>query len=429
MPVSKNRMKHVLTEITDYLENRLIPFWLANGIDTEYGGYLTAFTADGEPSDVTDKLIVSQSRMIWSLISFYSKYPSNKKLYKEARQGLDFFISHFWDHEYGGWFWKVSRTGVVVDDGKVLYGQSFALYALSTYYVVTKENIALEYASKTFDTLQKYATDTLNGGYYENFERDWTLCEAGFAGGERKTLDIHLHFMEAVTVLVQAQENKVHKRKLEELILLILEKMMNKKDGCVFNQFDPAFNPIPAIYVKRTWNAERERGGVVRPPADATAYGYNIELAWLLNRAGEVLGKPDDFYNAITKKLVDYTLKYGFDHTYGGLFRDGTHDGIVLRYDKDFWQSSEAMIGLLDAFERTRMAKYMEAFYLTWDFARKCFINPKTGEWYQLVSREGSVIIDELNMWRSAFHVGRSMMECRDRLQRIVNLENGLTDH
>lgn len=90
-------------------------------------------------------------------------------------------------------------------------------------------------------------------------------------------------------------------------------------------QFNIAFEPIPAINVRRTWNAERVTGEMIETPADTTSYGYNVELAWLLNRAGKILGKPSNYYNDIIQKLVDHSLKYGFDYKNGGVYRDGLH--------------------------------------------------------------------------------------------------------
>ena len=97
-----------------------------------------------------------------------------------------------------------------------------------------------------------------------------------------------------------------------------------------------------------------------------------------------------------------------------------THDGIVLAYDKDYWQAAEALIGYLDAYEHIGLTKYLKAFYLTWDFVRRCMINPLTGEWHQLVSREGEPLISDFNIWRSGFHSCRAMMECIDRLERMA---------
>ena len=58
--------------------------------------------------------------------------------------------------------------------------------------------------ARTFDLLQKYCADTHYGGYYENVNRDWSPEEGGFAGGDRKGLDTHMHLMESFTTLYAA---------------------------------------------------------------------------------------------------------------------------------------------------------------------------------------------------------------------------------
>ena len=76
-------------------------------------------------------------------VEFYRKYPENKRLLEAAKLGVDFFIKYFWDPHYGGWYWKTKRDGTVIDDGKVTYGQSFAIYALFEYSLATGDPIGL----------------------------------------------------------------------------------------------------------------------------------------------------------------------------------------------------------------------------------------------------------------------------------------------
>jgi mannobiose 2-epimerase len=414
-------MTAALAEIDDHLQNGILKFWLEKGVDGQYGGYLTCFDAEGNPLPDTDKYIVTQTRMIWGLSAFY-RLNGDKRLLDAARQGVDFFIRHFWDSKQGGWYWKVKRDGTLLDDGKVVYGQSFAIYVLAEYTLATGDPRGLDYAERTFDLLQKFCADTAKGGYFENLENDWSVSAPGFNAGDRKSLDIHMHLMEAFTTLAQCSGKEIHRRKLAEVIDVILNKMVNKKSGCGMNQFDCAFKPIPAINIRRTWNAERATGEVIETPTDTTSYGHNVELAWLLNRAADVLGLPFDHYNETTRILLDHALKYGLDHKLGGVFRDGPHEGEALVKDKEWWQNSEVLVGFLDAYERLGDERYLDAFFITWDFDKKYFINPAVGEWRQLLTRDGGVIIGDIgNPWKAIYHTGRSMGECRSRLRRILS--------
>lgn len=410
-------------EIEGLLLNGIIPFWLKNGIDAEHGGYLTNFDADGNPGADTDKYIVTQTRMIWGLSALHRAYPEIAGLREAAAQGAAFFLKYFWDNDFGGWRWRVGRDGSPVDSGKLVYGQTFAIYALCQYTMATGDPIGLAYAEKTFDLLQKHCADTLYGGYFENLEQDWALAEPGFAAGDRKSLDIHMHMMEALTVLAQCSGKEAHRRKLRECMELILLRMVDQEAGCGMNQFDAMFTPIPAINIKRTWNAERATGEVIAKPADTTSYGHNVELVWLLNRAADVLGLPSNQYEDATRKLTDHCIAYGLDHELGGVYRDGPHTGAPLVRDKEWWQNCEVLVGFLDAYERLGDRKYFDAFAKTWQFDNKYMFNHDVGEFRQLLNRKGDVLVGDIgNPWKAIYHSGRSMMECVERLKRLSDV-------
>jgi cellobiose epimerase len=415
-----HRMRQVVSEMSIHLETQLIPFWLSHGIDHEYGGFITSLNPDGSPTGDMDKMLVSQCRLLWAMSSYALRYPNRPEFLERAKSGMAFLKAHFWDERHEGWFWKVSRAGERIDYAKILYGQCFAILALCAYHRAAGDEDALRLAHRSFELIQIYASDSLNGGYFEYFRRDWSLCEAGLDGGDRKTIDCHNHLLEALNALVQEEPREICVRKLEELVHLMISKMINGEESCVGNHFDPSYRPIPPVFIRHTWNAEREIGRVARSPANSTPFGHNMVFTWLLNRSCQILGKPGEPYNALSEKLVNYTLEHGFDHERGGLYQDGTHDGIVLAYDKDFWQAAEALIGFLDAFEHIGSQAYLEAFYLTWDFIRRFMVNPDNGEWYQLVSKEGKPIITQFSIWRSGFHSCRAIMECIDRLEQIL---------
>lgn len=398
-----------------------MPFWTERGVDETYGGYLTCFDAAGELLEAdTDKYIVTQTRMIWGFSIFHLIDPDEPRYHQAARQGVDFFIEHFWDDDRGGWHWKVARDGALIDDGKVVYGQSFAIYALATYYLATGDERGLSYAVRTFDLLQTYCADVARGGYYENMEADWSLAPGGIYAGDRKSLDIHMHLLEAFTVLAQATGAEVHRRRLQETIDVILTYMIDPRSGCGGNQYDLAFNPIPAIAIHRTWNADRE-GEAVATPTDTTSYGHNVELAWLLVRAGEVLDMPRDTYEGVARHLVDHALAFGLDREHGGLYRDGPHDGPALVRDKEFWQNAEALVGFLDLFEITGEVRYLEAFERTWDFVRRHMINHDLGEWRTLLTPAGEPLVASIgNPWKACYHSGRAVHEAIRRIVMVL---------
>jgi hypothetical protein len=75
------------------------------------------------------------------------------------------------------------------------------------------------------------------------------------------------------------------------------------------------------------------------------------------------------------------------------------------------------LVGFLDAFERTGEEKYFDAFYITW---RKYFINHQVVEWRQLLQKGNTHVGDIGNQWKAIYHTGRSMVECKNRLERLI---------
>ncbi len=415
-----SRIREVYDQINDHVRNEFLPFWEKNGVDEVYGGYLTTFDENGVVKEDEDKYIVTQTRMIWGYSAFARKF-GKKEYLPKARQGVDFFIRHFWDQKYGGWYWKTARDGSLLDNGKVVYGQTFAIYALAEYTLASGDQIGKEYACRTFDLLQKYCADTFYGGYRENMEADWSPSEAGFAAGDLKSLDIHMHTLEAFTTLYECTHEEIHRRKLQEVIDVILKYMVDWEAGCGRNQFGLDFSVRPAINIRRTWNAERETGEVIEQPVDSTSYGHNIEMIWLMNRAAQIMGLPQDTYLELTKMLADHALTYGYDFERGGVFRDGPHTGAPLVRDKEWWQNCESLIGFLDAFEITGDERYLKAFIRNWEFDTTYMINHKVGEWRQLLKEDGTPIIAQVgNPWKCIYHTGRAMLECMLRLEKMT---------
>ena len=418
----ERRLRLAGEELLDCLQNRVIPFWLERSVDGEYGGYLTCFDADGKYTGNGTKYIVTQARMVWgfSNLRHYARPGDLDGMERAARQGAEFLMSAFWDDEYQGFYWQLDRDGSVADPSKLVYGEGFAIYALSEYARVYGDQRAADFARRGFDLLQKYAADTLRGGYYENIERDWSISPAGPYAGDRKSLDIHMHLLETFTTLYLLTGEEVHGRKLKEVLDLILRHMVNVEKGYGYNQFDLDFNQLPAINIMRTWNAERETNEVVETPTNTTSYGHNVELSWLADLALKALGCDRAPYEAVLRRLLDHALAHGYDYEHGGVYRDGIADEAVVVYDKEWWQNFEAMTGFLNGYLLYGDERYAEAFLQTWAFDRDCFMNMAVGESRQLLSRDGTPLVSSMgNPWKGIYHTGRALAECLRRLEAL----------
>lgn len=408
-----------------HLHDGLLPFWERTW-DAEHGGYQTNFDADGRSTGTPVKYLNTQARLVWWFAHVAARFPERPQLRRLASDGAA-WLQHFWDREHGGWIWTVQADGRPLDRGKSLYGNVFAIYALATYAHLLDAPAALERAEATFRLMQVQCADTRHGGYYENFEPDWTLSAGGRAGGDRKGLDAHLHVMEAFTALAQATGAQMHRRTLAEVTDLVLARFVDPATGAGRNQTTPDFVPLPAIELVHTWNDERA-GERPATPADTTSYGHNLELAWLARRALETAGVDTTPYTARLRRLAEHALAHGLDQVHGGVYRDGLAGEGPVVLEKEFWQQAEALVGFLDAYQATGERPFWDAFVNVWTFVEHHMIAP-AGEWRTLLTQEGGVVDGALgNPWKVAYHSGRAVLESLDRLSVLLGDGSAVTE-
>ena len=415
------RIQEIIDLLDPYLEQKLLPFWLENSVDETFGGFLTYFDRDGSRTEKTDKTLIMQLRMIFTLASAHRAGYGEGRCAEAARQGLDFVLDHFWDRDHGGWYWIADREGRILSDSKIMYGQSFGVYALAEYALAFDDRRAEDYACETFDLLENKAWDAHAGGYWEMFQRDWSLKPGGAYGGDRKTFDVHMHLMEAFTTLFELTRADRHRQKLDQVIAILTEKMLDPLSGTGIAQFDGSFNPLPAIIFRDVWGSDRPPHKEEARPLDNTNYGHNLEMAWLLKHTLDILEKGLDPYKPLIRKLVEQAWEWGLDREYGGVYVEGPPRGPAIQTSKEFWQQAEAMVGFLDAALIFEEDRYWEAFEIIFDFVWTRVINHEVGEWWALLDRDGTVRWDYLgHEWKISYHTVRAVIQTLQRLEESL---------
>jgi len=415
-------LANYLNECKSHLTNQLLPFWLNRCMDNVNGGFITHFDANGNDTGEDQKSLIAQTRTVYSMCSVHRNGYGNGKCAEFARHGVDFLIDKMWDKEHGGFFWTADRKGNIEIDKKILYGLSFAIYSLSEYNLATGDPRGIEYAEKTFDLIQKYCTDTMYGGYWEMFERNWDLCPPGSGGGDRKTLDVNMHLMEAVTNLYECSRKSVHLRKLKEIIAILTQRILHPEFATGIPQFWADWSVAPQIKFDIIWGWDRfAEGGEKKHAEDNTSYGHNVEFAWLLLHALDVMGEDWKPYKNIIRKQLDHAVANGIDYEFGGVYVEGAHSGKVYDREKEFWQQAEVMIGMLEGLIRFRDERYLQAYENVHRFVFDKMIDHEVGEWLPLLTREGKPIwTHKSHSWKVNYHTIRCMIQCINRLERIV---------
>jgi len=409
-------------EAENHLVTELLPFWTARMIDEYNGGYLTHFDKDGNDTGEDEKSLIAQTRCLYTISSAIRAGYGKEEFKKLAKHGADFLIDRMWDNEYGGFYWMMDRRGNVKIDKKIIYGHSFAMYSLSEYTLATGEQRGIDYAGKVFDMIQKYCVDTMYGGYWEMFYRDWTICGPGSQGGDRKTLDVHMHLMEAFTTLFECASKEVHRRKLLEIIEILICRVLHPVYKTGIPQFFKDWQVAPQIKFDIIWgwdrfSAEGQKGNAT----DNTCFGHNTEFAWLLIHALHILGIDPGNYSDLFRLIFNHTVDNGIDYEFGGVYVEGPHSGGVYDKEKEFWQQAEVLIGLLDAVIMFGEEKYWTAYKNVHRFVFDKVINKGVGEWYPLLTRRGEPIWTHMgHSWKINYHTVRAMIQSIQRLDKIL---------
>ncbi len=412
-------------EWNNHINNELLPFWFKRAMDKERGGFITQFDRNGNDAGTDEKSLIAQARMTYAMSAAARSGYQIERALEFAHHGARYLISKMWDNANGGFFWMTDRNGKIIVDKKIVYGQSFAIYALSEYYLATNDKLALEFAKKTFELLLSNAADIRYGGFFEMFSNDWVLAGPGSAGGDRKTLDVHMHLMEALTTLYKATNLDPVKRRLEEIISLLTKVIYSPRTGAGKPQFAKDWKPVPQIKFDIIWGWDRFQGEGVKANADDNfSYGHDMEFLWLLLEALRALKADAGKYKKILNAIAGHVLTYGIDHEYGGVYVEGPIDGPAHDLQKEFWQQAESLIGLLDCYMLFKDESFLDAYDTVHRFVFDKMIAHDVGEWLPLLERDGKPIWTHMGTsWKINYHTLRCAIMCVKRIDALIGMK------
>lgn len=420
--IDRNRIQSILDQTESYLTSTLLPFWLERSVDRQAGGFLTYFDRDGKPTGETVKTFLMQIRMLYTMSSAHRFGYGGGQCAELAKWAADFILQHYWDQEHDGWIWIADRQGNPTFQGKIGYGQCFGIYAFSEYFLATGDERGRQAALRTYDAVGRHMVDTRHGGYFEIMDRKWVPRPGARSGGDRKSMDVHMHMMEALTSLYEMTGHPSHRARLEAVIDLIISRMLEPATGAGWMQFSHDFQPLRAILFDVEWGSDEQPADGQAHPLDTTSYGHNVEFAWLLLHAADRLGRPRADFAPVVKRIFNQCADHGIDWELGGVYIEGPMTGHPSNLHKQFWQQAELLVGYLDAYELLGDDRHWQAFENVWTFVMQKFVNlPGGGEWYALLDRDGSPIWDYLgHAWKISYHTVRSMVQSVIRLRRIL---------
>lgn len=388
-------------ELQHELNDNILKFWIDNSIDSEHGGFIGEIDQQLQVNSKADKGLVLNSRILWTFASAHRLNPSPKYL-EMAERAYDYLLNHFLDREHGGLFWMVDYLGRPAQDKKQVYGQAFMIYALAEYYRAAGNQKALDLAIELYRLLEKYSYDPIHKGYVEALSRTWeqtgNLSLSDKDLNEKKSMNTHLHVLEAYTNLYRVWKSPELKHSLKELIEVTLDHIIDSKSAHFLLFFDEA------------WEVKSHH----------VSYGHDIEGSWLLVEAAEVLDDPGVLKRVIQTAIAmaEAVLAKGIDKD-GGIWNEADPSGLTDT-NKDWWPQAEAMVGFYNAYQMTRDEKFEEAAANSWKFIQNYIVDRSGGEWYWGVDQSGAPLPNEpkVSPWKCPYHNGRACMEMLERLER-----------
>ena len=386
-------------EIKEELDN-ILRYWIIYAPDEINGGFVGRIDNENKVHDEAPKGSVLNARILWTFSAAYNATAKPEYL-KMADKAYRYIMEFFIDKEYDGVYWSVDFKGVPLDTKKQVYAIAFVLYACCEYYKSNKNEAIKTTAIRLYQIIQQYSFDEVKGGYFEAFSRNWQPLEdlrlSDKDANEKKTMNTHLHILEAYTNLYRiwpSQELANHQR---ELVNDFLSYIISPETGHLDLFFD------------ENWKV---KGNII-------SYGHDIEASWLLLEAAEVL-KDEDLISrckvaAVT--LANSAVK-GLD-TDGGLWYEYEPSEHLLVKQKHWWPQAEAMVGFLNAYQVSKDEKYLQNAFHSWQFIKQFILNKKNGEWFWGVNGDYSIMKgeDKVGIWKCPYHNSRACLEIIKRLE------------
>lgn len=407
--------KACIPELERTLQENIIDFWFPRCLDRKNGGYIINFSSQGEPKGEGTKMIVSQARMVWLFSRLVRAGYGDSEMLDGANLGYRFMKEKMWDQQNGGFYWEVDATGDrILKPRKHLYGQSFALYAISEYYLASRKKALLDFGIELFNLLETKSYDRSYGGYIEFWNQDWTTPPAGEANymdmeaPDLKLMNTHLHLMEAMTAFYRASKLPLVHKRLLELITIQSNSVVRKNLGACTDKYN------------RNWEPK------LKKKYARVSYGHDLENIWLLMDACDAAGMPNFPLLDLYKALFAYSRQYGYDEQHGGFYDSGYFLAPADQQNKTWWVQAEAIVSALKLYCMSIDPNYLNVFEKTWDFILKYHVDWKNGEWHATVTPDGAEKSDKAHIWKAGYHTGRAMVECLDMLRGLDSSRSAL---
>jgi cellobiose epimerase len=392
------------------LTGNILPFWMRHTVDREDGGFYGKVTCDLKVEKEAPRAAVIVTRILWTFSAAYRALGNPE--YKEmADRAYTYILDKFWDKRHGGVYWTIDYRGNPISDRKQIYAQAFAIYGLSEYSRATGNAESLERAQQLFRLIEEKSHEPAYGGYLEACGRDWGALEdlrlSAKDLNSPKSMNTHLHVMEAYTNLLRAWKDPYLAARQKALLEATMDHIVDGATGHFRLFFDNQWNSLN----------------------DHISFGHDIEGSWLIFEAAEVLGDPELFARArrLAVEMAFAVYEQGLDKD-GSLLYEANSKGVLIDPNKHWWAQAEAVVGFYNAYQLSHDVRFLEASRRAWEYIEERVVDKVHGEWHAKLSRQGVPYTEKedpndaclVGPWKCPYHNSRVCLEMMERLEETA---------
>ena len=380
-----NRYK---TELLD----SVLPFWLNNSIDKEYGGYFSCLDRDGSVYD-TDKFIWLQGREVWLFSMLCNKLGEKQEWMDAAIQGAEFLKKYGHNGDYDFYF-SLTREGKPLVEPYNIFSNTFACMAFAQLAKATGSEEYAEISRRIFKRILERRV---------NPKGKWSKA----VPGTRPMKDFALPMI--ICNMALEVEDIINDPQL-------LEKTI---DECIHEVLDVFYQPDLGCMLENASSLDNSRldcfeGREINP-------GHDLEALWFMMNLG--IRRND---KALVNKCVEISLsviEIGWDKEYGGIFYFLDSKGAPqqkLEWDqKLWWVHIESAIAMIKGYQLTGNKKCLEWFEKLDEYMWSRFKDPLHPEWFGYLNRRGEMLLPlKGGKWKGCFHVPRGLFEIWQILEK-----------
>ena len=405
-----NMDKAKLREYQAWIQAELracVDFWLKNGMDHEHGGVYTCLDRTGEIYS-TDKSVWMQGRCGWTFSYLCHVYGSRPEWLAAAESCIDFLEKYCINPDANGrMYFTVTADGKPLRQRRYCFSEGFYALANAEYYGVTGKREHLERARRAYDLIWE-----LNHGLIPDptglGPKTVPETRTGRALGNPM---IYLNIT-SVMHRIDPEQAALYDERAARCAEEIFKYHVKPELRCTLENVDMEGNP-------RLYYTE---GRTVNP-------GHDIECVWFLLEYANRTGNAE--LHAKAAQVFDWAIEAGWDEEYGGLlyFIDCLKKPPEA-YEHDmklWWPHNEILISSLMLYRDTAQQKYLDWFDKTLNYCKDHFADPENGEWYGYLRRDGLPTQPSTkgSTFKGPFHLPRSLIMCDIMLGQLLEEGEG----